>query len=146
MGREKSVTKTIPGAPTSYTTYYGYDLSGKPTAIGYPGQDGYQVNYNYYPGTGLLSSVVGITDMKIFATITGYEPNGKMGRLAHDNNTSTTYSYDSQSLRLTSIQTQKLDGGGLPVNDLQNRQYSYTAAGDIKQIVDDLKGITYTYT
>jgi len=140
MGREESITKTITGS--SYTTLYGYDLSGKLISTTYP--DNYQVTYGFYPGTGLLHTVVEITDLVGYATCTDYEPTGKIGKIEHANGTATLYTYDPKSTKLYDILTQ--DPSGTPENDLQRRQYSYTRAGDIRQITDDLRNITYNYT
>ena len=86
MGRQTSVSKTFNSA--GYTTNYGYDLSGKPISMTYP--DNYHVIYGYYPGSGLLHTVIGITDMTGYATISNYEPTGKIGLMDHGNGTSTT--------------------------------------------------------
>jgi hypothetical protein len=40
---------------------------------------------------------------KEYANITGYEPTGKIGTIAHANGTETVYSYDAPSTRLTNI-------------------------------------------
>jgi RHS repeat-associated protein len=137
MGRETSVSKTITGDLTVYTSLHSYDLSGKLISTTYP--DNYQVNNYYYPGTGLLSSVLGITDFMEYAKLTGYQPTGKIGQMDHGNNTSTIYTYDPKSTRLTAIVSK--DSSQI---DLQNRAYGYSPAGDIEQIIDN-KNITYTY-
>ena len=142
MGREKSVLNSITGVPTTNTTLYDYDLSGKLISTTYP--DNYHVAYNFYPGTGLLHTVAGITDIVSYATCTDYEPTGKIGKIEHGNGTATRYTYDPLSTKLFGILTQ--DPSWASENDLQRRQYSYPTAGDIKEIIDDLKGITYTYT
>jgi len=89
---------------------------------------------------------VDITNLTTYAEISDYLPNGKIGKIEYGNDTATAYTYDSQSIRLSSILAQKLDGTGHPVSDLLNRSYAYTAAGDISQIIDGRRSITYTYT
>ena len=139
MGRVKSVSKTIEGDGNTYTTQYNYDLSGKLQQTIYP--DGYQVNHTFYPGTGLLEAVIG-SDLVEYARNTGYEPTGKIGRIDHGNGTFTQHTYDPESTRLTSVVSSRSG----PTIDLQNKVYQYTRAGNIKQIGDSVKGITYDYT
>ncbi len=140
MGREKSVSKIIDGDPAEYTTDFEYDYSGKLTRIIYP--DGFDVSYGYYPGSGLMRSVMG-SDLVEYAVYTQYEPTGKTGQVNNGNETATRYSYDSWSTRLTGIIT--ADPTYKPENDILNREYNYTPAGDISKITNDLKGITYEY-
>jgi len=142
VGRAVSVSKQISGDPNTYTTLYGYDLSGKLISTTYP--DNYQVNNYFHTGTGFLHMVLGITDSTEYATFTDYEPTGKIGKIEHGNGTATRYTYDSKSTRLFDILTQ--DPSKIPENDLQRRQYSYSRAGDIEQITDDLREIRYNYT
>jgi len=140
MGRVKvkNNKRKISGQWTSYKTRFDYDLSGKLTKVTYP--DDYEVSYAYYPGTGLLQSATG-SDSEQYAVFTAYEPTGKIGRVDHGNGAFTVYTYDPLSTRLLSIVTR--DDQGV---DLQNRSYSYTPAGDIEEITDGVKGVTYTYT
>ncbi len=140
IGNVRCVSKTITGDATVYTTQYACDLSGKLTRTTYP--DGYQVNNTFYPGTGLLEAVTG-SDSIVYARHTNYEPTGKIGRIDHANNTFTLHEYDAESTRLLSIVTTNPG----PTDDLQNKQYRYTRAGNIKEITDNVKeGLTYTYT
>ncbi len=139
LGNVTSVSKTIAGDAIVYTTQYEYDLSGKVTKTIYP--DGYQVSNAFYAGTGLLHTVTG-SDAVEYANLSDYEPTGKMGQIEHANGILTTYSYDPESTRLTSIVTTNPG----PTIDLQNKSYRYTGAGDIKEITDDVKSITFNYT
>ncbi len=139
MGNVTSVSKTITGDATLYTTQYEYDLSGKVTKTIYP--DGYHVSNAFYAGTGLLHAVTG-SDAVEYARLSDYEPTGKIGLIEHANGILTSYTYDPESTRLTSIVTARPG----PAIDLQNKTYRYTGAGDIKEIIDDVKSITYNYT
>ena len=141
MGRIISLTKTITG-DSARTTTYGYDLSGKKTHMGYP--DGFQVYYEYYPGTGLLEAVSG-SDFLEYARYSNYEATGKIGQIDHTaNGTQTEYQYDPESNRLTKITTH--DPSGLPGNDIQRKRYEYTGAGNIASIIDEKDGNkTYAY-
>ena len=141
LGQVLSVTRSISGAPLSaYTTTYSYDLTGKLKSMTYPG--GYQVNYDYHPGSGLLHTVTGITDFTEYTELTGYGPTGKIGDIYHGNGAETFYRYDTQSTRLLSIQTTDPN-----LADLQHKTYMYTPAGDIKSItrVNGGQSITYDY-
>jgi RHS repeat-associated protein len=139
MGNVTGLSKAIIGDPNVYATRYAYDLSGKVTETIYP--DGYQVTHKFYPGTGLLEAVTG-SDAVEYARSTNYEPTGKIGRIEHSNGTFTIHTYDPESTRLISIVTSNPG----PTTDLQNKAYKYTAAGDIKEITDNIKSITFTYS
>ena len=115
-----------------------YDLSGKVTKATYP--DGYYVQNEFYPGSGLLYRVVG-SDSTVFAQNTNYEPTGKIGQINHANGTTTTYNYDPYSTRLIQITTVASSSG-----DIQSKSYLYTGAGDINEIYDGVKDITYSYS
>jgi len=138
-GRILSVSKIIAGSPQVYTTGYGFDLSGKQVSMSYP--DGYQVINTFYPGCNLLQRVVG-GDGTEFASLTGYEPPGKIGRIDHGNGTYTIHSYDPESYRMSAIVT----GRAGPAPILQEKRYRYSAAGDIIQIVDNVEGVGFDYT
>jgi len=135
LGRLKQVTKLIGG--TSFTTRYAYDLSGKKTMVTYP--DGTIVDYVYHSGSNLLWRVS--TGGTVYGECTDYEPTGKMKRMAQGNGTVTLYGYDAKSTRLLSIVTTAKSG-----EVLQKKVYQYTRTGDLKQIRDDLKKVTYDYT
>ena len=139
MGNVTTLSKTITGDPTVFTTQYVYDLAGKVIDTIYP--DGYRVTNKFYEGSGLLEVVTGSDGME-YAKNTNYEPNGKIGRIDHSNGTFTIHTYDPESTRLLSIVTSNPG----PTTDFQNKAYKYTAAGDIKEIRDNVKGITYTYS
>jgi RHS repeat-associated protein len=137
MGRGKSATEAITGAPAQYTTLNEYDLSGKTTKTTYP--DNFYVINSYYPGTGLLEKVTGSNGV-VYATNTLYEPAGKIGQINHQNGTATRYTYDNWSTKLTAIITTSPSSNGNPRYDVINRGYSYSRAGDINTITDYKKG------
>jgi RHS repeat-associated protein len=139
MGRSLKVTKKIDG--TDYITRNQYDLSGKVKKLTYP--DNYYITYEYYPGTNLIKTITDSSQV-IQTLYTDYEPTGKIGQINHANGTATLYTYDPWSTRLFGIVTQ--DPSGQPLNDLQNKSYHYTRAGDIDQIIDHKKNVTYNYT
>jgi RHS repeat-associated protein len=174
IGNVTRVSKKIIDDPAAYTTQYVYDLSGKVTRTTYP--DGYQVTNTYYPGTGLLESVRGGARSKLLSYISNYTPGGKIGRLESGNTIVAEYAYDAESTRLLSLVTNALQrvsaafsistsairSSIMPEKSppptmvgivaspqqgiLQSKIYQYTPAGNIKEITDKVKGITYTYT
>ncbi|NTV15099.1 MAG: hypothetical protein HGA96_14410 [Desulfobulbaceae bacterium] len=152
MGRITSVSKTITGAPSVYTTQYQYDLSGKTTGITFP--DTFQLKNTYFPGSNLLQTVKGVLDPGFLATISNYSANGKFGRIGYGNGVVTDYQYDPLSSRLLSLTTGRYSvvtrpwpGSGDHTNtaEIQDKSYIYSNAGDIETITDHLKGATYTY-
>ena len=141
MGRELEIKNEIVGAPeTSYTTVYTYDKAGRQSSVKYP--DNYDLYYTYYPGTDLIEYVENSSAHK-YVIFDNYEPSGKIGDIAYGNNTETSYTYDLWSTRLKDYQT--LDKN---LDPLDIREYKYSPAGDIKEIIVgvDPDKITYTYT
>lgn len=144
MGRETEVSKAITGA-TTRTSLWEYDYSGKVKRLTYPHTDAspiFHVDYDFHPGTSLVHTATG-SDGTVFATVTGYQPNTKIGRIDFGNGVYTDYEYDGWSERLNAITTIAADGPGTPAQD---RRYSYTPAGDI-EVIDDLARVeNYIYS
>ncbi|MCP3943326.1 MAG: hypothetical protein GY710_17825 [Desulfobacteraceae bacterium] len=134
-----SETKTITGAPDSYTTSYSYDLTGRPSTTTYP--DRFSVTNTYMDGTSLLKQITGSDDV-IYAQMSNYTPQGKIGRIDYGNYTYTQYDYDNLSGRLMSIMTERLG----PTQTIQERSYEYTPGGNIAGITDNKNGTIYSYT
>ncbi|WP_425248196.1 FG-GAP-like repeat-containing protein [Desulfospira joergensenii] len=139
LGNVLSETRTLTGAPQTYTTSFTYDLAGKVLTTTTP--DAFTVTNTYIPGTGLLESVTG-SDGLTYASLSGYTPGGKIGLVEHGNYTYTQYAYDSLSGRLASLLTSRTG----PTETMQQRSYSYTPAGDLSGITDSLNAVSYTYT
>jgi len=139
MGRILNSSKTIAGAPSTYTVQQTYDLAGKPLNLTYP--DAYAIKNTYYPGSGLLYTVEGVSDEKVYAAMTSYQPTGKMGIITYGNAAKTTFAYNNYTTRLQSIVTKSP-----ALTAIQNRAYTYTKAGDISQIIDGIKTITFSYS
>jgi RHS repeat-associated protein len=131
QGRVLEVSRGIKGAPRSeYSTHYAYDASGRLISTLYP--DNYQVAYNYHPATGLLKSVIGITDFTEYAQFDSYDAAGRARYVYHGNGTATSYGFDAVSGRLQSIATE-----GPDLAQIQKKTYRYSAAGDILGIGDE---------
>jgi hypothetical protein len=145
MGRETSVSKTISGKSNAYYTDYQYDLAGRVIKMTYP--DAYEVNYIYYPASGLLAYVAGM-DGVTYAKLSNYSPAGQIGQIDYggqwyDNFVSADqYTYNPLSTRLEKITTQAAGSSDY----LQWLEYKYTPAGDVKEKTDVVHGSTYTYS
>ena len=141
MGRVLTESQTFSGVSTVYTTGYEFDLAGGLLSMRYPLGD-FRVIYSYHPGTRLIRNVVG-PGGEVYAELEDYTPDGKIGYLYQGNNTATTLTYDPKSTRLTRIRVQ---AGDLSQSDIFHKTYSYTPAGDISQIKDEIRSITRNYT
>ncbi|MCP4755921.1 MAG: hypothetical protein GY866_34100, partial [Proteobacteria bacterium] len=97
MGRVVRETREIDLVPGLHTIEYDYDYDGKLTRLTYP--DAYHVDYEYYPGSGLLKSVTG-SDNRKFAEFSNYQPTGKPGRVDYGSGSHTIYTYDPTTQRI----------------------------------------------
>ncbi len=136
-GRVLKNTETIAGALNPYVTQSEYDRIGRPVTTIYP--DLYSVSYSYYPGTALLKSVIG-SDGVTYATNSLYGPAGNIGQINYGNSTAVRYAYDPWTIKLSSIVATRPGSNSDPRNDIINRGYVYSAAGDILKITDYKKG------
>ena len=96
------------------------------------------VDTSYHPGSGLIDEVY--SGSTVYAELSGYTPAGKMGTFDYDNGAQNTWIYDALSQRLITIETLDIDS-----TLIQDRSYTYSAAGDITQVADDVNGVTYNY-
>jgi len=141
IGRAETVSKTFVDDDVIYSTGFEYDLAGNPTLMIYP--DAHEVTYEYYPGTRLLHRVLG-PDGEAYGTIEDFLADGKIGYIYKGNGTATDYQYDLWSTRLTRIHAK--DNSTEPAGDITRKSYKYTPAGDIKEIVNELRGISRLYS
>ena len=141
MGRQLEVSKSIAGT-TARTMNWTYDLAGRVQRLTYPyaGSPGYHVDYAYHPNSNWLQSATD-SNGTVIAQMSGYQPSGKIGTLTFGNGVTTQYAYNGWSQRLTGYQSHSPSG-----DILQDRQYTYSPAGDVTYI-DDLAWVeTYYYT
>ncbi|MCP4570402.1 MAG: hypothetical protein GY841_22700, partial [FCB group bacterium] len=134
MGRVTRVSKTIDG-DQERTTLFAYDLSGKVTRLTYP--DGFYIDHGYYPGTGLLHTLKG-PQGETYAAYSDYKAHGTMGKVAHGNGTSSTFTYDPLALNITGIETRAKEGHG---NAIQRRAYTYSAGGVLQELETDITAV-----
>ncbi len=131
-GRVTSTTKSINGAPSPwYTTSWTYDLLNHARTMTYPDGEVVQMTYN---------------DQRLPATLGGYVTGSnynaasELTTLNLGNGASTSYTYNTQNLRLQQLQT-TLSG-----NPLQNLGYTYDNVGNVKTINDQVRGEFSTFT
>ncbi len=141
MGRLLSISKRFAGNPAVYTTRSEYDPAGRLSATIYP-VDEFRVDYEYHSGTRLLRSARG-PKQALYAEVEDYTPDGKPGYLYQGNGIGTTFTYDAQSTRLTGIHIQS--PSAISSEDIFNKTYRYSPAGDITEIADHLKSVTRAY-
>ena len=142
MGREVKVTQTIEGQSPRITNY-DYYANGTLKKLTYPhlaSTTGSSVTNVLFPGTDLLHTVTG-SDNVVYATMTNYNPTGKIGDIEFGNGVSTSYQYDGWSSRLDGITTENANG-----DPIMERLYYYSPAGDIEEVTDLVTGVTHTYT
>ena len=144
MGRLVSETRTIVGAPATYTMGYRYNLAGQLTKLIYP--DGYEINYWYMFGTEYLYGVYDYFNV-YHARMTNYTPDAKPGMIEYGGYAGTysavdEYTYNPLSTRLERIVSRPLSGSGV----FQDLQYRYSPAGDIIEIKDNVRLVTYAYS
>jgi len=130
MGRVTQKTVTIDGQ--AYVFQYGYDYAGNMTSMIYP--DGYAVGYTYHSGTSLLSAVTASAPA-IHVAFSGYSNFGKPGLIAFPNFT-TDIDYYSETGRVDTI----------TVPGLMALDYSYSDAGDVVAVSDNVRGFDYSYS
>ena len=138
MGRTLETRKTIAGEGV-FTSRQSYDHAGKLLTKIFPGSDGYQINYSYYPGSGFLQKVVGQSDNREYVVCTDYQPNGKMAAIVQGNGVETTYGYDPYSERLLSINVQRNN------TSIMTRSYRYEPSGDIWRVGCGETDTAFTY-
>jgi len=137
LGRTTKTVKTIDS--NTYTTETTYDALGRTVTITYP--DTAVIKYEYDTG-GNPSRVKNNSNGFVYASYTGYNAAGQIGRTDFGNGVNTIYQYLSQNNRLYSITTSKQAAG------FMNISYNYDNAGNITRITDYLdstKTRTYTY-
>ncbi len=119
-----------------YVTSNEYDLLGRETKLTYPDNDSVNMEYS----GNALSAVKSGDNLVTYASF-GYDntSHGKLSSLNFGNGVVTTYGYNSQSRRLSLLNTVKAGAA------LQNLAYSYDLAGNITGISDGAGGMSQGY-
>ena len=131
MGRVFSETKIINGVSATMT--YDYDKAGRLEGIVYPG--GYEIVYDYHPGTALIHSVTSTGDATPLAIFDNYSKTAKVKSLTYQNSVNTQYLYYPGDDRLQDLTTT-----GLGSTKLMDFTYGYSFAGDVENIEDKVRG------
>ncbi len=139
MGRVLRKSVRIEGDSTARVLEYAYNFAGYLTRISYPQDAGaFQVNYAYVGGSDLLQQVTDNNNTPI-AAFSLYHPSGRIGRIAFGNGAVSQNVYSALTQRLLTIRA--VSGQ----NSLMHREYTYSAAGDVRQVIDHRNNITHTY-
>ena len=135
IGRVMTTTQTID--TSSYTTIVTSDAMGRARSTKYPDNEIVNQTYN---AQGLPQTLIN-ADALPFTYIAGanYNAASQMTTLTFGNNVVTTYGYNSQNLRLLTLQT----GAG---NSIQNLSYGYDNVGNVTNLTDILNNKTSNYT
>ena len=127
MGRLTQKTLGIDGQ--SYEIRQSYTPAGNLSSITYP--DNWSVDYEYHPGTGLLSMITGDDLTAIFSD---YTPFGRPKILTRPG--------------LDAVMTYYPLTGRIKKNEvpsLMKMEYTYSKAGDVKTINDEIRGTFAEY-
>jgi len=131
--------------PSSVT----YDALNRPVSVTTPDHSVYRPTFNE---ANLLERVdvnlrgATANDQPVwtsFVTNLNYNAKGQRELIAYANGATTTYTYDSDTFRLTHLQTTRLPGNDLATqlfqhpDTVQNLQYTYDPAGNITRIADE---------
>jgi len=137
LGRLSKESKMIDGS--TYTIQRTYDLLGRLTSITYP--DTEIVSYTYNPQGGMETITGlkgGVTTM--YVSNINYTPAGQLTKLAEGNGVTTDYTYDPQTLRLSSLRTQNA-----ALRTLQDMSYSFDPVGNVSAITDRVNTASQTF-
>ncbi|MEH0021379.1 MAG: FG-GAP-like repeat-containing protein [Desulfobacter sp.] len=137
-GRPLSETRVIDAETVRFD--YTYDLSGRNASKAVTRND-ILFNtffYEFYAGTSLLARVKN-GENNALTEVTQYTPQGKIEFFNHFNGTMANYIYDYATSRLSVIHSYNMS------QDIMDKNFTYTKAGDIKTITDNRINITRTY-
>ncbi|XYI02098.1 RHS repeat-associated core domain-containing protein [Sorangium sp. So ce1128] len=117
----------------SFATQTAYDALNRPTSVTAPDASELRPTYNE---AGLLERVEarvrGAAAWTTFVDDIDYDAKGQRERIDHGNGTSTAYTYDPLTFRLSRLRTQRSADSAV----LQNLTYVYDPAGNIVEIGD----------
>lgn len=136
VGKTVKTKREYKDLQKSYSFKSSYDSVGRLASQTYP--NGKALKYAYHGTTSLVESVTDSTG-KQYASFPEYGVAGLL-RADYGNGTTTGYTHDPVSLRLKSYMT--TTAAGTPV---QSRSYTYSPAGRIQSLSDQVKNKTYSY-
>lgn len=138
LGREIKSTKIISGSGGgTYNVERGYDPLGRLVSLTYP--DGEKINYSY-SDSGMIERIYNDSGYE-YVKQTDEEANhpGSLGRIKFGNDAETNYTYD-RSAKLSNLVTYSSSRACL-----QQFDYSFDSAGNIKKITDGVGTATQNF-
>ena len=120
QGRTLAETKTIAGAGT-FVTAWDYDAAGRVITTTYPTGEAVRTAYN------LRGLPTGVTGLDAYLTGATYNAARQPLRQTWGNTRRTTYAYDTETLRLQSLQVS---------GNLLDLAYTYDDVGNLRTITD----------
>jgi len=123
LGRQIKSIRNAGGA--SFTTESAHDALDRVISLKYP--DGETINYAYNP-----QGVEKITGASNYVSGVDYSPTSQITQVNYGNNTSSSFTYDQNSLRIKQIATQA------PKGKIQDLNYSFDNTGNITNIQDNV--------
>ena len=138
LGRVRTETRIVDTAIVDFEYYY--DAAGRLAEKTFTRDNTLfkTLKFDFYPGTSLLKTVKK-ADNTAYTEITEYTPQGKIVFMNHSNNTVTNYIYDDATARISVIHAYNM------TQDITDKAYTYSKAGDVTKIVNGRTAITYTY-
>jgi len=140
LGREIKSIKTINGSGT-YTVERTYDAIDRIVSLTYP--DG-EVLYYEYNNSGAMERVYSINQLTSqpinhVANI-NYTETGQISRIDYGNDTYTNYTYNPNTLRLSSFVTESGQG------KIQEFTYAFDNVGNVSSITDHVNSATQSFS
>ena len=130
LGRLVKEQKTISG--TTYTIQRSYDLLGRLVSLTYPDSDVASYTYNSQGGIETIALDSLVTGHQSLVTDVGYNAAGQLTKISYGNGTVSDYTYDPQTLRLSSLVTSHQSLNTI----LQDFSYAFDAVGNVSAITD----------
>lgn len=121
-GREVTTSRYVARNGKTYTTQFGYDDMDRVTSTTYP--NGGPIVTNTYNSGGFLATVSKLGGTAYYSATT-FDDVGHVTTISYGNGINTSYGYYTYTKRLQSI-----------ANNVQNLNYTYDAAADVKTITD----------
>jgi YD repeat-containing protein len=129
LGRLVTERRTMDG--TTHTIQRNYDLLGRLMALTYPDAEVARYTYNAQGGIDTVTLDSPSSGLTRLVTNMDYNAAGQVTNLRYDNGVTTTYTYDADSHRLSTLASTG------PAGALQSFGYTFDALGNITQIQDN---------
>jgi RHS repeat-associated protein len=143
---------TVELEPDVRTSRTYFDALSRPTTRIHP--DGTVVRYSYNAAglpDGIAAQLPGEPTETGFITNVDYNPKGQRTFVAYGNGVTSTYTYEPETFRLSSVDTQRapVSPDGMPVpadaRRVQALRYTYDPAGNITHIQDDAQPTVFNH-